>query len=97
MQQHSHSSTFPPRLSTLSGGARKFSLPASTQYAVIPRCWLIAHIKGAWALQIRSAAMFGDFWFQELAPMGIQAGRSALFVGADKPAVAGNIDGKHGS
>jgi hypothetical protein len=33
MQQHSHSSTFPPRLSTLGGGARKFSLPASTQHA----------------------------------------------------------------
>ena len=84
-------------LSTLGGGARKFSLPASTQHAVITRCWVIAHIlKGHGRFGYDAAAMFGDFWFQELALMGIQAGTSALFIGAHKPAVAGTIAGKHG-
>jgi hypothetical protein len=44
-----------------------------------------------------TAAMFGDFGFEELAPVRVEALQRALFVCTHEPAVADDIAGEDGS
>ena len=82
MQQHWHGSTFPPPFQHLVAvpESSAFQLRRSMQLSLAAGS--SPTLKGHGRFGYDAAAMFGDFWFQELALMGIQAGTSALFIGA---------------